>query len=125
MNRHIGGSILPSSDAQVLQIKTGEHGVFQVRALPELDTHAVFFARRADDLGADEVMIASHPNGYSCDTLAKRTIAAWADGSVERVLGQFDHIIACGGRGIDRDMVDAFARGEIDQVYGAQPGPTF
>jgi hypothetical protein len=38
MNRHVGGSILPSSDAKVLQIKTGEHGVFQVRVLPELHT---------------------------------------------------------------------------------------
>jgi len=123
MNKHIGGSILPSSDAQVLQTKTGEHGVFQVRALPELDTHAVYFARSADDLGADEVMIASHPNGYSCDALAKRTIAAWNDGSVERALGQFDHIIVCGGRGIDRDMVEALARGEIEQVYCAQPRP--
>jgi hypothetical protein len=121
MNRHIGGSILPSSDAQVLQTKTGEHGVFQVRVLPELDTHAVYFARTAADLGADEVMIASHPNGYSCDTLAKRTIAAWTDGQVDHALGQFDHIITCGGRGLERDIVEALARGEVEQLFDALP----
>lgn len=123
MNRHIGGSILPSSDPLVLQTKTGEHGVFQVRALPELDTHALYFARTAADLGTDEVMVASHPNGYSCDTLGKRTIAAWSDGAVEHALGQFDHIITCGGRGVDRDMVEALAQGEIERLFDAQPGP--
>ena len=122
MNRHIGGSILPSSDPLVLQTKTGEHGVFQVRALPELDTHALYFARTAADLGTDEVMVASHPNGYSCDTLGKRTIAAWSDGAVEHALGQFDHIITCGGRGVDRDLVEALARGEIERLFDAQPG---
>lgn len=124
MNRHIGGSILPSSDAQVLQLKTGEHGVFQVRALPELDTHAVYFARTTADLGTDEVMVASHPNGYSCDTLAKRTIAAWTNGEVKHALGQFDHIITCGGRGLDREIVEALASGNLEPVFGAQPSPS-
>lgn len=122
MNRHIGGSILPSSDHQVLQTKTGIHGVFQVRALPEHDTHAVYFARTASDLGTNEVMIASHPNGYSCDTLAKRTIAAWNDGAVEYALEQFDHIITCGGSGLERKTVEALARGEVEQLFDNQPG---
>lgn len=125
MNRHIGGSILPSSDYQVLQTKTGIHGVFQVRALHELDTHAVYFARTEADLGTNDVMIASHPNGYSCDTLAKRTITAWNNSAVEHALGQFDHIIACGGRGLERETVEALVRGEVEQLFDDQPRMSF
>jgi hypothetical protein len=66
-------------------------------------------------------MIASHPNGYKCDTFAKRTIAAWTDGSVEHALGQFDYIIVCGGRGVERDMAEALARGEVEQLFDSRP----
>jgi hypothetical protein len=124
MKQHIGGSILPSSDAQVLKIKSGEHGVFQVRELPEQDTHALYFAKTVEDLGTNEIQIASHPNGYSCDTLAKRTISAWTDGTTDRVLDQFDYILICGGDGVERDIAEALANGHIDQVIQPQPGPS-
>lgn len=97
MVRHIGGSLFPSADHRTYVVKSGDHGAFQTRPMPEEDTHALFFAKNEEELGASEVRIASHPNGYSCDELSKRMIAGWSGGDPERALDQFDYILACGG----------------------------
>lgn len=77
---HIGRSILPSSEPRILT----PIGDLQVRALPDLDTHALLYKGR---------MIASHPNGYSCRVLAERMVA----GDKAHALAQHNYILACGG----------------------------
>lgn len=48
------------------------------------DTHALFL---------NDTRIASHPNGYSCRSLAERMVA----GDSIRTMEQAEYIIACGG----------------------------
>lgn len=100
--RCIGGSLLASSDSRILQPLTGKHGTFQVRPLPELDTHALFL---------DGHILAMHPNGYSCRNLAERIIEVWEGRRAEAyALEQFDYILRCGGLGPQRGAVEYFAR---------------
>jgi len=83
--RHIGGSLLPSNDPEILTpVKVGNH-TLEVRALPKLDTHKLFF---------DDEELAEHPNGFSCKALANRIIA----GDLSRVSDQANYIKACGGK---------------------------
>ena len=105
MTRHIGGSLLPSNDRQVLTPKAGKFGTFETRPLPDLDTHGLFFARVAGEFAGLPMLIAMHPNGYSCDELAKRILAAWEGGDQARALAQFDYILQCGGLGSSRDAI--------------------
>jgi len=86
--RHIGGSILPSSDPSILAPIDAPFGRLQVRALPDLDTHALFWAHDQYDS-----LIAIHPNGYSCHQLAKRMVA----GDEARVRAQAAYLLDCGG----------------------------
>lgn len=109
MTRHVGGSLLPSNDATVLKAKTGLHGSFETRVLPDLDTHGLFFARNTGEFAGSFMLIATHANGYSCDELAKRLIAAWESGDTERALAQFDYVLACGGMGMSRDRIEYLA----------------
>lgn len=125
MTRHIGGSILPSGNTQVFQTKSGPFGVLQVRALPELNTHAVFFARTTADLGTEETQIASHPNGFSCEVLAVRTIDAWEKGYTQWAVDQANYILTCGGTVIEQDRFSALLTGEIDRLFDAAPAPAF
>ena len=100
----IGGSLLPSSEPLILQRMEGPHGALQVRPLPELDTYGLFFG--------DGLLLATHPNGYSCHALAERILAAWSGvRDVAYVLAQFDYILACGGLGRQRDSIEHIARG--------------
>ena len=106
-SRHIGGSLLPSSDPAVLKPMADGPRIFQVRALPELDTHALML-----NMGQGEMALAMHANGYSCHELAKRMIHAWADPTPEkqqRALDQFDYILRCGGLGMQRAAIESIA----------------
>lgn len=101
--RHIGGSILPSSEPRILQPLQGLHGTFQVRALPELDEHGVFLG---------EQLLAMHPNGYSCHGLAERIVAVWnGTRDISYAMEQFDYILACGGLGRSRGTIEYIAKG--------------
>lgn len=91
--RHIGGSILASNNSEVLKPKKGIYGTFETRVMASEDTHALFF---------EGIRIASHPNGFSCDVLAKRLMTAWETGTLEdrkHAVAQFDYILDCGGKG--------------------------
>ncbi len=103
-SRNIGGSILPSSEPRILQLQTGAHGTFQVRLLPELDTHGLFFG--------ESLLLAQHANGYSCNALAERILSAWrGERDVAYAMEQFDYILACGGKGLPRAAIENIARG--------------
>lgn len=88
MTRHIGGSLLTSNEARILQPTIAAFGTLQVRVIAELDTHGLFHKH-----AAGESLLATHPNGYSCHELLKRMAAETAD----RVTQQVEHILACGG----------------------------
>lgn len=113
MSGNIGGSILPSASLGTYEIKQGAHGSFQTRPLPELDTHGLF---HDDGRGYGFQLIASHPNGYSCDELAARIIATWRDHNAvtaARAISQFDYILDCGGMGVKRVRIeDLILKGE-------------
>jgi hypothetical protein len=91
--KHIGGSILPSSDAMILKPLEGKHGNFQVKPIHGLDTHGLFLTR-----DGYTSLIAMHPNGYSCHGLAKRIIDVWqASRPAQYAIEQYKYINACGG----------------------------
>jgi hypothetical protein len=109
-SRHIGGSILPSSDARILQPQKGAYGTLQVRAMPELDTHGLFLSD-GQHYNAEQ-LLAMHPNGYSCHALANRILAAWSgDRNVSYAMEQFDYILTCGGMGRSRASIEYIASG--------------
>ena len=81
---NIGGSILPSSSPQILEPIAPPKGVLQVREMLHLDTHGLF---------VDSRLVAMHPNGYSCRSLAEHI----ASGDVGRVRQQAQYILDCGG----------------------------
>lgn len=84
MSRYIGGSILPSSDGSILQPVETKHGTLQVQAIADEDTHGLFDVQTG-------ALLAKHPNGYSCHTLATRI----RDG--RKAAEQADYIVTCGG----------------------------
>lgn len=88
MPRHIGGSILPSSEPRILQPVETPHGVLQVRVIAELDTHGLFHKH-----AGGETLLATHPNGYSCFALLERMVK----GDATRVRQQVQYILDCGG----------------------------
>lgn len=81
--RHVGGSILPSSNPEIFGQERTPAGLVQVRVIPEEDTHGLFDS-------ATGALLAKHPNGYSCHSLAKRL----RDGAAAE---QANYIVACGG----------------------------
>lgn len=115
--RRIGGSILPSSEPRILQPMQGVHGTLQVRPMPELDTHGLYL---------DNLLLATHSNGFSCHALAERILAAW-EGKREPAyaLEQFDYILRCGGLGKDRETIEHIARGmpEVEWPPKRKPDP--
>ena len=98
MTRHIGGSLLPSSNSRVLAPTRHPFGILQVRQIAEADTHGLFWA---NDKG--ESLIATHSNGFSCRELADRMAA----GDEKRTVDQVQYILDCGGTAINRE---SFAR---------------
>lgn len=113
MSRNIGGSVLPSSDRFVLQVKSGKFGSFTTKALPDLDTHGLFWARNYGEYAGYEMLIAMHPNGYSCDELAKRIIAAWDTGDTARAFDQVNYILDCGGMAQSPTRMESIIKGEF------------
>ncbi len=83
-NRNIGGSILPSSCPAILQPIAFNGGTLQVMPDHQADTHRLNFNGKT---------IASHPNGYSCHSLAERIIS----GDHKRITDQAEYIVRCGG----------------------------
>lgn len=98
MTRHIGGSLLPSSNSRVLSPTQHPFGTLQVRALPEADTHGLFWTHKQ---GVS--LLATHSNGFSCRDLADRM----ASGNQKRTVDQAQYILDCGGTTINHD---GFAR---------------
>ena len=96
-------SILPNSDASILQPIQTEHGTFQVKLVQSLDDHALYF---------NDSILVIHNNGYSCHNLAKRIIEVW-DGKRDKkyALDQYDYILACGGMGKARGSVEWIVSG--------------
>lgn len=82
--RHVGGSILPSNSAAILVEMSTPHGALQVRVLPDEDTHGLYAVEGG-------VLLAKHPNGFSCRVLAERV----RDG--KDAAEQADYIVRCGG----------------------------
>jgi hypothetical protein len=130
MTRNIGGSILPSAGRDTYHAKEGKYGSFETRPMTELDTHGLYFAYGSTEIAKSYVLIASHPNGYSCDELAKRMVSGWATGDTKWAMEQFDYILACGGRGIDRETVEGIANGLFEGALDldlanemSRPGP--
>lgn len=110
-NRNIGGSILPSNNREALRLKEHANGSLQVRVLKEADTHGLYFKHPAD---TEFILIAAHPNGFSCDELGKRIIDVWnKKGDVNRAMAQFDYILDCGGLGMKRSSMEAI----INQLW--------
>ena len=96
MPRHIGGSLLPSSDPSILQsIVVPRLGTFQVRVIAKEDTHGLF---RVGGEGVfytgNPELLATHANGYSCRALAERIAKGDKVAAMEQAIG----IIACGGK---------------------------
>lgn len=118
-DRNIGGSLLPSTPPAYERIIYGHHGVFEVRALPDLDTHGLFYKRGNVPEGQlvamhDACLIAMHSNGHSCKELGKRIAASWMfsnSGTREHALAQFDYILACGGMGMSRTAMEHIVAG--------------
>lgn len=86
--RHIGGSILPSTPHNLKPLEC-EYGTLIVSPIPKLDTHVLYLV--AHD--GETYLIAQHPNGYSCLCLAERL----ASGKMDRAKQQAEFIVACGG----------------------------
>jgi hypothetical protein len=100
-------------------VKAGVYGSFETRPIEEHDTHGLFYSHGHGETGGEFVLIASHPNGYSCDELAKRMIAAWATGDGHRrALDQFDYILVCGGLGVERAAIEDLAEGNFEDTAG-------
>ncbi len=95
----IGNSIFPSSNYLILRPIMVGKAVFQVVPDEPMDTHHLIFTRD----GVNSVIIASHPNGFSCHCLAERIIT----GDTQRIKEQVDYIIACGG--ISKSLDDILA----------------
>jgi len=113
MTRNIGGSLLPSAGAETYRAKEGKFGTFEIRPILDADSHGLFYARNYGDCAGTFILIAMHPNGYSCDNLAERIIAAWNnEGAANRAIQQFDYILACGGLTESRENVFALINGE-------------
>lgn len=109
---HMGNSLLPSSGPLTYRDKVGKFGTFQTRALPDLGTHGLFYARSAGDFAGQFSLVAMHPNGYSCDDLAARIIAAWETGDADRAMAQAHYILDCGGLCRSVAAMDRLAKGE-------------
>ena len=87
--KNIGNSILPANNHLILRPIMVGQAVFQVVPNEPMATHHLIFTRD----GVNSVIIASHPNGFSCHCLAERIIK----GDIQRIKEQVEHIISCGG----------------------------
>ena len=110
--KNIGGSLLPSSEKRILQPLRGPFGTFQVFARAEMDTHALFL---------NDLMVASHPNGFTCYNLAERIVDVWAGRRVpEYAMKQFDYLLSCAGTGLTRENMERVVSGKGMAVQSAR-----
>jgi hypothetical protein len=91
--KNIGGSILPSSSPEILTVIKFDGswlwpGNLQVVRDEAQDTHHLMLID-----GDNKTLLASHPNGYSCHSLAVRMAKRSRVESADQAL----HIIACAG----------------------------
>lgn len=100
--RHVGGSLLPSSEPRILQPIACSWGTLQVRPLPDLDTHALFLT-----VGEGATLLATHSNGYSCHKLAEHIAA----GDEQRARKQALYITECGGTARHLDHIANLTNG--------------
>lgn len=103
IRRHVGGSLLPSNNQQILTPVKTSHGTLQVRVITEQDTHGLF------DTDSNE-LLAQHPNGFSCHDLAVRLRDR------RRPAEQAAYIVACGG------LVTAAGHALISKHYESNHG---
>lgn len=96
-SRHIGGSLLASSEPGIFEPMPAPFGTLQVIEVQEADTHALILLRENS-----VTLLATHPNGYSCHELAKRILA----GNTDRAHKQADYITQCGGTCASPDLID-------------------
>lgn len=85
---NIGNSVLASSSPRILQPMEFKRGILKIIPDREADTHRLEFS-----MGNLKGILASHPNGYSCHSLAERIIS----NDSESALKQAHYIVACGG----------------------------
>lgn len=76
--------MLPSSNHEILKPAPFNGGMLQIVQDKPNDTHRLEF---------NGSVLASHPNGFSCDALA----AGMLSGNLKSVEDQSDYIIRCGG----------------------------
>lgn len=106
-------SFLPNSAPHILQPLTGKHGTFLVKWIPILENHGLFF---------DDRCIATHDNGFSCHNLAQRLLEVWGGKrEPEYALQQFDYILACGGTGASRRVLEWLATGCPEETQKGVP----
>jgi hypothetical protein len=82
--QNIGGGIFNSNCAEILQPIKFKNGTLKVGADCINDTHYLYF---------NDAPFASHPNGYSCHSLASRLVL----GDENKIKEQADYIVRCGG----------------------------
>ena len=88
MSKNIGGSIFASSSPEILRPLPFDGGNLIVVPDEIADTHRLEFHK-----GKIKTVLASHPNGYSCRSLAEKIAAKEPD----KIIKQAAYIIACGG----------------------------
>lgn len=88
MNKNIGGSIFASNNPRILIPLDFKGGKLIVIPDHELDTHRLEF-HKSDGI----IILASHPNGFSCRNLAERMIGK-IDSFPEK---KAEYIVRCGG----------------------------
>lgn len=82
--RNIGGGIFNSNCAEILKPINFKNGALKVEPDYFNDTHHLYF---------DDKSFASHPNGFSCHSLATRLVL----GDKDKIKEQADYIVRCGG----------------------------
>lgn len=106
----IGGGLMPSCDPPILNPVVGKHGTFEIRPLPVLDTHGLFFATNHGDYAGQFGIIALIPNAYSLKLLVDRILETTCWGGTADVIPaieEYDRILESGGLSIERVRMGA------------------
>jgi hypothetical protein len=92
--KNIGGSLFSSSDDAILRPIKLKVGTLQIVPDEQKDTHRLNYIN-----GESVSLLASHPNGFSCHSLATRWINSRTNTQEDRFLflSQAEYIILCGG----------------------------
>jgi len=92
--KNIGGSLLPSSNDSILKPIKLKVGTLQIVPDEQKDTYLLNYIN-----GESVSLLASHPNGFSCYSLATRWVKSRTNTQEDRFLflTQAEYIILCGG----------------------------